>query len=214
MYLLAQSSSTTDLDQARDDWFVDGLVAVGVCSDITLRRSASPSINSGSPYDHFPKNAKLMNFFSKASECLNILLRVFVNLTHGDSNWAQSLIANEFAVGLIVRLISSSSSPEDEEYHDISQQSAASSSSSPHHQQQHAWDRQCLALGLLTNLVQSIPRFKNVLRRTSMSPHNNYTVVIYIADRNQRVIAQVHVLKASMCKEMSMSFWFSPDWCT
>jgi len=110
-------------------------------------------------------------FCFKASECLNILLRVFVNLTHGDLNWAQSLIANEFAVGLIVRLISSLSSTEDEEHSDVSQRSAASSASpsSSHHQQQHAWDRQCLALGLLTNLVQSVPRFKNVLRRTSRS---------------------------------------------
>ena len=171
MYLLAQSSSTTDLDKARDDWFVDGLVAVGVCSDMIFRRPVSSLINSGSPYDHPPNNAKLMNvvFFFKASECLNILLRVFVNLTHGDLNWAQSLIANEFAVGLIVRLISSLSSPEDEEHHDASQRSAASSSSVPDRQQQHAWDRQCLALGLLTNLVQSVPRFKNVLRRTSRS---------------------------------------------
>lgn len=117
--------------------------------------------------------------FFKASECLNILLRVFVNLTHGDSNWAQCLITNEFAVGLVVRLISSLSSPEDEENYDVSQQSAASSSSPD--PQQHAWDRQCLALGLLTNLVQSVPRFKNVLRRTSMSLLQ-YTSYIEITD--------------------------------
>lgn len=127
-------------------------MAVGVGSDMILRRrtSSMPSLNDS------------------ASECLNILLRVLVNLTHSDSNWAQSVIANDFAVAFIMRLIVTSS-PEDEESqpkleHDDVPPPAASS-----HHQQNAWDRLCLALGLLTNLVQSVPGFKNVLHRTKVS---------------------------------------------
>lgn len=147
-------------------------MAVGVGSDMILRRrtSSMPSLNDSGTRYHFAIDLVETDecISATASECLNILLRVLVNLTHSDSNWAQSVIANDFAVAFIMRLIVTSS-PEDEESqpkleHDDVPPPAASS-----HHQQNAWDRLCLALGLLTNLVQSVPGFKNVLHRTSTS---------------------------------------------
>ncbi|KAF5362389.1 hypothetical protein D9756_002188 [Leucocoprinus leucothites] len=156
--------STTELDRARAEWFVDNILAVGVCSEIRLRSSPSSS-------DH-----------NTVSECLEILLRILLNLTHGDPNWAQSVISNEFAVSWVVRLILASSHKdkgedikvnvkveENVDHQDITG-GGGRPGSKKSSQQQHAWDRLCLALGLLTNLVQSVPEFKNVLRRTKVSP--------------------------------------------
>lgn len=127
-------------------------MAFGVGSDMILRRrtSSMPSLNDS------------------ASECLNILLRVLVNLTHSDSNWAQSVIANDFAVAFIMRLIVTSSPEDEESQHKLERDDVPPPAASSHHQQ-NAWDRLCLALGLLTNLVQSVPGFKNVLHRTKVS---------------------------------------------
>lgn len=91
-----------------------------------------------------------------------------MNLTHSDSNWAQSVIANDFAVAFIMRLIVTSSPEDEESQHKLERDDVPPPAASSHHQQ-NAWDRLCLALGLLTNLVQSVPGFKNVLHRTSTS---------------------------------------------
>ncbi|KAF7770314.1 hypothetical protein Agabi119p4_6288 [Agaricus bisporus var. burnettii] len=149
---------------AGEEWFVDGLISVAVCAEVNLRKEDS---------------------IDSVSECLEGLLRVLVNLTHHDEYWARKVINNEFAIPSIVRLLVMSglqgksvrgigeeedakwkrkewADDEVENMDPLDKQASTSTS--------RTFDRLCLTLGLLMNLVQSASETKDVLRRTKLSP--------------------------------------------
>ncbi|KAF9454402.1 hypothetical protein P691DRAFT_692580 [Macrolepiota fuliginosa MF-IS2] len=135
----ARRQTLKEIKAAKDNWLADGLVAVAVHAEKKLREEGD---------------------VDAVSECLEILLRVLVNLTHDDESWARKVISNDLAVMPIIRLLLASVEDGDDEAAKAKKRSSSS----------RIQDRLCLCLGLLTNLVQSVPEFKDTLRRTKISP--------------------------------------------
>lgn len=88
-------------------------------------------------------------------KCHESALRVLVNLSHDNGTWSGALLDNELTVPMIVRFIVSS-------HYRISETRS-------HEDKIHVSDRLCLALGLLTNLVQADERTKDLVRETCTS---------------------------------------------
>lgn len=108
-----------------------------------------------------------------------MLLRVLINLTHRDEDWALKVIHNDFAVPFIVRLLATSGLKtsridDDEDVKPKPEQDdeivivEPSTTTKKRPIATRTSDRLCLALGLLTNLVQSAPEFKDTLGQTGM----------------------------------------------
>ena len=85
-------------------------------------------------------------------KCHEAALRVLVNLSHDNETWSGALLDNELTVPMIVRFIVSS-------HHRIADLKS-------YEDKIHVSDRLCLALGLLTNLVQVDERAKDLVRET------------------------------------------------
>ena len=85
-------------------------------------------------------------------KCHESALRVLVNLSHDNETWSGALLSNELTVPMIVRFIVSS-------HHRIADTEFSEDKI-------HVSDRLCLALGLLTNLVQVDERAKDLVRET------------------------------------------------
>ena len=88
-------------------------------------------------------------------KCHESTLRVLVNLSHDNETWSSALLDNELTVPMIVRFITSS--------HD------RIAGTTSYEEKIHVSDRLCLALGLLTNLVQVDERAKDLIRETCRS---------------------------------------------
>lgn len=85
-------------------------------------------------------------------KCHESALRVLVNLSHDNETWSGALLDNELTIPMVARLIISS-------HHQISGVKS-------YEGKIHVSDRLCLALGLLTNLVQVDERAKDLIRET------------------------------------------------
>ncbi|KIY44953.1 hypothetical protein FISHEDRAFT_76984 [Fistulina hepatica ATCC 64428] len=115
-------------------------------------------------------------------------LRLLVTLTHADSSWCEAVLAHPFTIGFIVREIARGErsmrdadrlekrrniEPAKKEADDVGDWQFArvvggvdiNNENGP-----EPLDRLCLALGLLTNLTQSIRTITDVLRKTRLSP--------------------------------------------
>jgi hypothetical protein len=117
-----------------------------------------------------------------------MILRVLVSLTHGDELWAQKVLEYEPALGFVLRVILSSDkgintealhggNTKGKEKEGSNQDSAQSidpskdDGTSKHADNPvHSLDRLCLALGLLTNLVQTLDSMSDNLRTTRKPP--------------------------------------------
>jgi len=75
-----------------------------------------------------------------------------VNLSHDNETWSSALLGNELTIPMIIRFIVSS-------HHRIADTRSSEDKI-------HVSDRLCLALGLLTNLVQVDERAKGLVRET------------------------------------------------
>jgi hypothetical protein len=126
----------------------------------TLVIPASPQIRIPSIYYFFD---------SQAQKCVGIALRVLVTLTLDNQDWSQSLIRHKLIMPFLMRTIVSS--------HHKQSASLASTDDiksrppledSPDLQQ---FDRFCLALGLLTNLVQGSADAQEQCRETCEQLH-------------------------------------------
>lgn len=182
-YLLSQWESDEDVDgleegvlngedlndqimeEARDEWLVDDLVALGVCAE---NQMANDTLDR-----HSVRN------------CLEMTLRVLVNLTHGDELWGEKVVQNTCAMNLLMRtsaqagrrMLQGKDAIRVKEEVDIMPKvedaTEGSSDSVAHNrdrEETHALDQLCLSLGLLTNLVQVAPSAKDVLRETRLDP--------------------------------------------
>ena len=108
--------------------------------------------------------------------CLECMLRVLVNLTHADELWGRKVVQCEYAMNFLLRIIHSASQSmvqgrgnminitvkEEEDMDDRNDSSVERAGI-------RALDTLCLALGLLTNLVQVVKEAKEVVRETCVS---------------------------------------------
>lgn len=132
-----------------------------------------------------------LNHVASARNCTETILRVLVSLTHSDEMWGRKVLECECALGFIIRLILGSHGDgqnikvevkEDEDGikdikkgKEIMKQELDGDTFSPNGEEPevkdidgatNALDRLCLALGLLTNLVQVVDSTKDLLRET------------------------------------------------
>ncbi|KAF5316194.1 hypothetical protein D9619_006277 [Psilocybe cf. subviscida] len=163
---------------ARDTWLAQDLVAFGVCTELFD--------GEDEPDAALPK------------KCLDMTLRVLVSLTHGNKRWGRTVTEGEHTMGLLLRTIYASArglqasrredvaeqaqSPakikaESEDGDGDSEYVAPTSDDEPTVDATKAGpgglqyiDTLCLALGLLTNLVQIADSAKRIVRETSLDP--------------------------------------------
>ncbi|KAH9922543.1 hypothetical protein B0H21DRAFT_701490 [Amylocystis lapponica] len=137
---------TRELASLRKDSLSESLVALCVACDVVSRDTQHPD-------QHLI-----------ALRCMESALRILINLTHDDLPWCQAVLDDRYALLAIVRLVVTSQrqrigaaaklgDSEDAEEVDIAAPSL---------------DRLCLALGLLTNLVQVCPAARDRTRDTSL----------------------------------------------
>ncbi|KAJ3916942.1 hypothetical protein F5877DRAFT_45563 [Lentinula edodes] len=184
-YLLAQWAPSREvdhancrrlLDEARDEWLADGLVAVGITAELSTTLA-------------LPMKRKDKHRTGMGDRCTEIIFRVLVSLTHSDPLWGQTLTKNSQAMMFIVRTIHNSKNTEkpttrtkvekveedgkttdydseDYENGNFDQPTTVTERSSP----TRALDWLCLSLGLITNLVQVVDEAKIILRETMLDP--------------------------------------------
>ncbi|KAJ3887639.1 hypothetical protein GG344DRAFT_55317 [Lentinula edodes] len=177
-YLLAQWAPSREiddancrrlLDEARDEWLADGLVAVGITAEISTTLA-------------LPMKRKDKRRTGMGDRCTEIIFRVLVSLTHSDPLWGQTLTKNSQAMMFIVRTIKPTTrtkvekveedgkitdyDSEDSGNGDFDQPTTVSERSSL----TRALDWLCLSLGLITNLVQVVDEAKIILRETMLDP--------------------------------------------
>ena len=93
-----------------------------------------------------------------ANRCLESTLRVLINLSHENPTWCQLLLYQEFTIPAISSLIASFLHGANDTAQETGERDA------------QAFDRLCLALGLLTNLVQVDKNSQDLCRETSETP--------------------------------------------
>ena len=100
------------------------------------------------------------------------MLRILVNLTHANELWGRKVVQCEYAMNFLLRIIHNASQNMkrgdivkiEEEEEDL----AARNDKSVERAETCALDTLCLALGLLTNLVQAVKEVKEAVRETRM----------------------------------------------
>lgn len=89
------------------------------------------------------------------NRCLESAFRVLINISHSNPTWSALLVHQRHMVPVTSSLILTSPRAP----HDVIEEAGEGSA--------QAFDRQCLALGLLTNLVQEVEVSKHLCRETS-----------------------------------------------
>ena len=104
-------------------------------------------------------------------KCLECMLRILVNLTHANELWGRKVVQCEYAMNFLLRIIHNASQNmrrgdlvKIEEEGDL----ASRNDKSVERLETSALDTLCLALGLLTNLVQAVKEVKEAVRETRM----------------------------------------------
>lgn len=110
---------------------------------------------------------------------MQVTFRVLVSLTHSNQAWGRKVVDSECALGFVLRVVSgfrlSTSDIVKKEESEVGfsnvkrkmKTTEAEHSNSEHIT--HALDTLCLALGLLTNLVQVVDGIQDLLREFRMS---------------------------------------------
>jgi hypothetical protein len=197
------AANQQELEDARDIWLSDGLIALGVYMEAIVSTGADDGL-----FYSYTMVRYLRSFADKTRECSLVTLRLLVGLTHSDKVWCAKLTKNEFCFGFILRAIlrghstrlgkvkdepetngkakreelgtvtngngrshgkqngkrsvkveetKKKNSDEESEADDVVRQADGA---------EEALDTLCLALGLLTNLIQVDDEVKNTLRET------------------------------------------------
>ena len=124
----------------------------------------------------------MTNYLKAAAvqKCLDCTLRILVNLTHADELWGCKVVQCEYAMNFLLRIIHNANQTmiqrrgdkvnfkvEEEHEEDLDDRNDRSLERA----ETRALDTLCLALGLLTNLVQVVKEAKEVVREIRMSFH-------------------------------------------
>ncbi|KZT68954.1 hypothetical protein DAEQUDRAFT_307759 [Daedalea quercina L-15889] len=150
------SSADARLDPGREDDLAAGIASLCCVCDVVAR------------------DLEHEEHFAAASRCLESALRVLISLTHADVQWCQAVLNDQLAL-LVTRLIVQS---QQQRLQDLGNRAMKQEQGADDHagdvitDDEHAatsLDRQCLALGLLTNLVQVSHAAKDILRTTRLN---------------------------------------------
>ncbi|KAG6879927.1 hypothetical protein C0992_009282, partial [Termitomyces sp. T32_za158] len=108
---------------------------------------------------------------------MQVTFRVLVSLTHSDEAWGRKVVDSECALGFVLRVVAGSRSSgydvvKKEEESEVGlgngngkgKMKAAEAEHGNSERTTHALDTLCLALGLLTNLVQVVDGIQDLLR--------------------------------------------------
>ncbi|KAI0746859.1 hypothetical protein C8Q80DRAFT_1104533 [Daedaleopsis nitida] len=98
-----------------------------------------------------------------ASRCIESALRVLINLTHDDTLWCQSVLAEDLALPSIMRIVVSAQRQRRMYEKCVAAEQVSSDDAD---NAARCLDRLCLALGLLTNLVQATPDARHTIGGT------------------------------------------------
>ena len=118
-------------------------------------------------------------------KCLDTTLRVLVSLTHSDEHWGRKVVRSEYTMGFLMRTIARSGKEfqgskftvkEEEGMDNLKREESAAGPFDDKEEEEeeetdvrlesYALDTLCLALGLLTNLVQIVEEAKDTVRET------------------------------------------------
>ncbi|PCH45061.1 hypothetical protein WOLCODRAFT_155076 [Wolfiporia cocos MD-104 SS10] len=135
---------------ARDQGLVGSLIALCAICDVMSR------------------DKQYANQLDKVYQCLESALRVLINLTHGDHVWCQAVLNDQLSFVTIVRLIVNFQRQRMQEGTSASITSDTGESVGDRENAAASLDRQCLCLGLLTNLVQTLPESRTLVREISL----------------------------------------------
>ncbi|KAK7062533.1 hypothetical protein VNI00_000021 [Paramarasmius palmivorus] len=189
-YLLRQwRSEDADLDEAldraREEWLASGMVGLGVHAEVVSANKKAMELDDQEPAD-----------VASATKCTELLFRVLVSLTHGDHDWSASVLHEPSALTYVTREIcradearrnatavrkngsdkkkSNGKRADKMVVLDLTDSDEEDSKDGILDKQQYsateALDRLCLALGLLTNLVQVVDDAKDIMRETEIDP--------------------------------------------
>ncbi|KAG5643357.1 hypothetical protein DXG03_001039 [Asterophora parasitica] len=172
-------------------WLIEGLVAFAVCAELASFPSSSSSLSSSFDDSARTRRGKTGSNSDSDSEkrSLDMALRVLVSLTHAEPGWARRVAENECAVAFLVRVVCRGGGGggvgvaggveggvKKEEGGDgdgdgeEGVMAEAEDGEADRKSHTDAIDTLCLALGLLTNLIQGVPGFGDVLRDTHLDP--------------------------------------------
>ncbi|KII91108.1 hypothetical protein PLICRDRAFT_122892 [Plicaturopsis crispa FD-325 SS-3] len=129
------------------DCLSDGLIALCVTTEII-------SLDNG-----------VADRRSHSDACLEIALKVLVNLSHDDVPWSTSLIRNPYTLPLVMRLVARS-----DRERSVSAVKKEEEELLADDRHAHSLDRLCLGLGLLTNIIQVIDEAKDLCREIRIDP--------------------------------------------
>ncbi|KAL5521823.1 hypothetical protein ACEPAF_2571 [Sanghuangporus sanghuang] len=125
----------------------NGLIALIVISDVLNRSKSTGAVRT------------------QATRCCELAFRILINLTNGDPTWTDAVVADPFTLPTIIRLVTDAhrsllASGAKKILVDSSTQEVAIS----------AMDRLCLALALLTNLLQEEDNLAYSLQNMVLDP--------------------------------------------
>ncbi|KAI9458855.1 hypothetical protein BJY52DRAFT_1204217 [Lactarius psammicola] len=102
------------------------------------------------------RNSDYDNHSPRANRCLESALRVLINVSHENPTWCGLLLHQKLMIPVVSSLIALSLQGPQDVNEETNERSA------------RAFDRLCLALGLLTNLVQVDEDAKDICRETTL----------------------------------------------
>ena len=135
------------------------------------------------------------------------MLRILVNLTHANELWGRKVVQCEYAMNFLLRIIHNASQNMrrgdivkiEEEEEDL----ASRNDKSVERAETCALDTLCLALGLLTNLVQAVKEVKEAVRETRMCyVPSSYCLIAFVHDITDRSKSFLCTQEARMCSTM------------
>src|ERR1700721_2710772 len=108
-----------------------------------------------------------------AHKCTELTFRILISLSHENRHWCEAVLRQELAMPFVMRAIVRSHRQR------IASFGTKANSGFETDKEAQPLDRLCLALGLLTNLVQSTEVAKEHCREIRESPFTNYIGVRY-----------------------------------
>ena len=133
------------------------------------------------------------------------MLRILVNLTHANEVWGRKVVQCEYAMNFLLRIIHNANQnmvQRREDMVNIEEEEEDRNDKSVELAETCALDTLCLALGLLTNLVQAVKEVKEAVREIRMcffSPQLSNRFHSCFTDRSKSLLC---TQEARVCSTM------------
>lgn len=149
-----------DLVRSRESGLANELVSLCIASELLAQPSYDSHMHDIGKILIYLRFTQINGYRNAATKCTEITLRVLLTLTQDDADWCRALLEDDLLMPFIMRTIMKS--------HD--QRSSALSRKHVTDEEDdndaQVLDRLCLALGLLTNMVQALESAKDKIRKT------------------------------------------------